>query len=125
MLGLSYYAFHLASSKNSQVCDTKEPKTICGTKNTPLEDTSQGKALFNSNCAACHKLDTKIIGPALHNTNLFTLNKWLLINKNKKINKNKFNQFGIDYHQTMWQKVLTEKDIKNLNAYFNSNCCVN
>jgi mono/diheme cytochrome c family protein len=28
-------------------------------------DAVQGKALFNSNCAACHKLDAKMTGPAL------------------------------------------------------------
>src|SRR6476660_7808088 len=28
-------------------------------------DPAQGKALFNANCAACHKLDAKATGPAL------------------------------------------------------------
>ena len=28
-------------------------------------DVAAGKALFNANCAACHKLDTKMTGPAL------------------------------------------------------------
>src|SRR6476660_4064896 len=28
-------------------------------------DPVQGKAIFNSNCAACHKLDAKMTGPAL------------------------------------------------------------
>ncbi|AWA29523.1 cytochrome C [Flavobacterium magnum] len=30
-------------------------------------DPAAGKALFNANCAACHKLDTKMTGPALRN----------------------------------------------------------
>ncbi|OYU82258.1 MAG: cytochrome C [Flavobacterium sp. BFFFF1] len=30
-------------------------------------DAAAGKALFNSNCAACHKLDAKATGPALRN----------------------------------------------------------
>ena len=30
-------------------------------------DPVKGKALFNSNCAACHKLDKKMTGPALRN----------------------------------------------------------
>lgn len=125
ILGLSYYAFYLVSSKSNQVCGTKEPEIICGTKNTPLdEDASQGKTFFNANCAACHKLDAKITGPALRNTNLFTLKKWLLTNKNKKINKNKFDMLGIDYHRVTWQETITDKDIKNLNAYINSTCCV-
>ncbi len=28
-------------------------------------DPDRGKQLFNSNCAACHKLDQKMTGPAL------------------------------------------------------------
>src|SRR5690606_17738128 len=30
-------------------------------------DPVKGKALFNTNCAACHKLDAKMTGPALRN----------------------------------------------------------
>jgi len=30
-------------------------------------DSAKGKALFNANCAACHKLDKKMTGPALRN----------------------------------------------------------
>src|SRR6476646_290611 len=30
-------------------------------------DPVKGKALFNANCAACHKLDSKATGPALRN----------------------------------------------------------
>jgi mono/diheme cytochrome c family protein len=28
-------------------------------------DVKAGKSLFNANCAACHKLDKKLVGPAL------------------------------------------------------------
>ncbi len=30
-------------------------------------DPANGKSLFNSNCAACHKLDKPMTGPALRN----------------------------------------------------------
>ena len=30
-------------------------------------DPAKGKTLFNTNCAACHKLDKKMTGPALRN----------------------------------------------------------
>jgi cytochrome c2 len=50
-------------------------------------DPVNGKALFNANCAACHKLDKKMTGPALRNveTRLYEdegldrawLNKWI------------------------------------------------
>ena len=32
---------------------------------TTAQDAKAGKSLFNANCAACHKLDKKLIGPAL------------------------------------------------------------
>ncbi len=35
------------------------------TSNAQTADPVKGKELFNSNCAACHKLDTKATGPAL------------------------------------------------------------
>lgn len=44
-----------------------------------------GKKIFNANCAACHKLDTKLIGPALANISdkrsADWLNSWIKDNK--------------------------------------------
>ncbi len=37
----------------------------------------KGKQLFNANCAACHKLDKKLIGPALGKITDKQSNKWL------------------------------------------------
>jgi len=37
----------------------------------------KGKNLFNANCAACHKLDKKLIGPALANITDKRSKKWL------------------------------------------------
>ncbi|ENA1804328.1 c-type cytochrome [Flavobacterium psychrophilum] len=39
-------------------------------------DAVQGKALFNSNCAACHKLDAKMTGPALRGVTAKHDKKW-------------------------------------------------
>lgn len=36
-----------------------------------------GKKLFNTNCAACHKLDKKLIGPALKGVSERRTNEWL------------------------------------------------
>ena len=33
----------------------------------PAGDVAKGKQLYNTNCAACHKLDSKMTGPALRN----------------------------------------------------------
>ena len=40
-------------------------------------DPVKGKELFNSNCAACHKLDAKMTGPALRGISPRLTNEWL------------------------------------------------
>ena len=40
-------------------------------------DYNKGKQLYNANCVACHRLDTKLIGPALGNISDKRANKWL------------------------------------------------
>jgi len=40
-------------------------------------DPVKGKDLFNSNCAACHKLDAKMTGPALRGISSRLTNEWL------------------------------------------------
>jgi mono/diheme cytochrome c family protein len=40
-------------------------------------DPVQGKALFNANCAACHKLDAKMTGPALRGVSAKYEKPWL------------------------------------------------
>ncbi len=40
-------------------------------------DAVNGKKLFNANCAACHKLDKKLIGPPLKGINDKRSNEWL------------------------------------------------
>ena len=41
-------------------------------------DPAKGKQLFNANCAACHKLDAKLIGPALKGITDKLDEKWLI-----------------------------------------------
>ena len=40
-------------------------------------DVANGKKLFNSNCAACHKLDKKVLGPKLGGISELRDNAWL------------------------------------------------
>ncbi|MGV3697638.1 c-type cytochrome [Flavobacterium sp.] len=42
-------------------------QSFCGTMSETVNDpnTQEGKRIFNSNCAACHKLDAFATGPAL------------------------------------------------------------
>ena len=41
------------------------------------QDAANGKKLFQANCAACHKLDKKLVGPALKGITEKRENKWL------------------------------------------------
>lgn len=41
-------------------------------------DAEKGKQLFNANCAACHKLEAKLIGPALKGITDIRDQKWLI-----------------------------------------------
>ena len=42
------------------------------------QDVEAGKKLFNANCASCHKLDKKVIGPALAGVTERRTNEWLI-----------------------------------------------
>ena len=41
-------------------------------------DPEKGKGIFNANCAACHKLDKKLIGPALEGISERRTREWLI-----------------------------------------------
>lgn len=49
------------------VSKVKEPIVFCGTSLIYNEYEGEGRQLFNTNCAACHKLDKNMTGPALRN----------------------------------------------------------
>lgn len=90
------------------------------------QDVAKGKELFNSNCAACHKLDGVSTGPALrgvvdrHDGNVEWLHKWIkssssLIKSGDAAAVKLFND---------WNKVvmndfpgLSDEDIDNILAY--------
>jgi mono/diheme cytochrome c family protein len=44
---------------------------------TSAGDPAKGKEIFNANCAACHKLDAKMTGPALRNVGAKYDKEWL------------------------------------------------
>ena len=41
-------------------------------------DAANGKSIFNSQCAACHKLDKKVVGPALGDVTQRRSTEWLV-----------------------------------------------
>jgi len=87
------------------------PVSFCGTQAFELTgNLYKGKEIFNSNCAACHKLDSKSTGPALRDVDSLILVKWML-KKNHKIDSTKIENLGIDYHRTMFKYVLNEDNL--------------
>ena len=61
---IALYVFSLKS--DNSIVQTQETVMFCGTVEPALADKAiEGKKIFNTNCAACHKLDKLMTGPAL------------------------------------------------------------
>ncbi len=95
-------------------CATPTP-FFCGNPNL-TENQEEGKEIFNSNCAACHKLDAKNTGPALRGVDSLVFVKWI-IGENHKIDTTKIEDLGIDYHRTMFTDYVKEKELKLIIEY--------
>lgn len=109
LVGIIFYEIKTYKPPTNWYCKTPVP--VCGTKYPELtENQNKGKEIFNSNCAACHKLDAKSTGPALRSTDSLVLVKWIL-QKNRKIDSTKIETFGIDYHRSMFKEVINEKNL--------------
>ena len=87
-------------------------------------DPVNGKKLFNANCAACHKLDKKLIGPALGGVTERRENAWLQawIKDNNALRASgdqdaidTFNEYN-GMPMTAYPQ-LTEQDINDILAY--------
>ena len=93
--------------------------SICGTQPLKLtENENKGREIFNSNCAACHKLDFKSTGPALRGTDSLVFIDWI-IEKKHKIDTTKIEELGKDYHRTMFKDYVKEKDLALIIQYCN------
>lgn len=88
------------------------------------QDAAKGKALFNANCAACHKLDAKMTGPALRGVadkyEKEWLYKWIknsadLIKSGDERANKIFNEFNKSPMTAFPQ--LSNEDIDNILAY--------
>ena len=89
-------------------------------------DYANGKKLFNTNCAACHKLDKKLIGPALGGVTEKRENAWLQawIKDNNALRASGdqdaidiFNEYN-GMPMTAYPQ-LTEQDINDILVYTN------
>ena len=87
-------------------------------------DIAKGKSLFNANCAACHKLNKNLIGPALAGVSAKYEKEWLytwIKNSNAMIKS------GDERAVTIWEEwnkaamnafpQLSNMDIDNILAY--------
>ena len=107
-------------------CGTVSPKAICGTDNMLTENGRMGRNLFNSNCAACHKLYKKAVGPALKgvlqrnnyysNEYFYTLitNEQELIDQNDEYSVSLRREYNFNFKH---QFKLSNKEIEQLMEY--------
>lgn len=84
----------------------EEKIAVCGTPNTIVingkvlnEQLKEGRKLFKINCAACHKLEKRLIGPALGNIKMDSITFYNLLTIrdtiNSKPHKPSFSQLSI------------------------------
>jgi mono/diheme cytochrome c family protein len=66
-LALLTFSFTSMAQDAAPAAVTAAPTTAAPAAPAAGGDPIKGKELFNTNCAACHKLDTKSTGPALRN----------------------------------------------------------
>ncbi|MCR4033145.1 MULTISPECIES: c-type cytochrome [Flavobacterium] len=115
LVGVIFYQIKYNPSYSDLNCQTPVP--FCGTKPPELtEKEKEGQIVFNSNCAACHKLDARSTGPALRSKDSLVFVKWI-IGKNHKIDTTKIEELGIDYHRMMFSERVKEKDLKLIIEY--------
>ncbi|KRD62733.1 hypothetical protein ASE40_02795 [Flavobacterium sp. Root935] len=114
LVGIIFYEIKTYKASENWYCQTPIP-TFCGTANLS-ENQEKGKEIFNSNCAACHKLDVRSAGPALRNVDSIVFMKWI-INKNHKIDSAKIENLGLDYHRTKFTEYVKEKEIALIIEY--------
>lgn len=90
-------------------------------------DAAAGKALFNSQCAACHRLDKRLVGPPLKGVSDKYEKEWLyqwIRNSSELINSGDARAIAIweEYNKVPMTAfpLLTDADIDNLLAYIDA-----
>ncbi len=90
------------------------------------QDATNGKKIFKTNCAACHKLDKKLVGPPLRNISEKRETKWL---KSWIKDNNAFRKSGDALAKEVFEEnnkmpmtafpQLSDKDLDDVIAYLN------
>lgn len=108
----------LVLKQNSSLAENAAIDQInfCGTQAFYEENHAEGKKIFNTNCAACHRLDRKMIGPALRNiaTTYDSMNLSNYIRGKKHTIEDK--GYGLD---CIIFPQLSDEDIMDLLSYTN------
>jgi mono/diheme cytochrome c family protein len=115
-----------SATANAPVASIPAPAAVADAAANPAGggDPVQGKALFNTNCAACHKLDNKSTGPALRGVadkhSKDWLYKWIhnsseVIKSGDPVAVALFNEYNKSVMTAFPQ--LSNADIDNIIAY--------
>ena len=110
---------YLIWSKSSII--EMHPVAFCGTvspKEYFVGNGKAGKQLFNTHCAACHRRDKRLTGPALANSDALFLQHWLT--KSPDTAPKKFTSSPRDYHQISFDSIISSKEIAQLQDYLES-----
>ncbi|MFV0237169.1 MAG: c-type cytochrome [Flavobacteriales bacterium] len=86
----------------------------------------KGETIFNNQCASCHRMDRKLVGPSLKNVTKRHPKKWLFsfISDNQTLIQNKDSSalsIWLEYNKSPMPnfKHLTKKELENLYYYLN------
>lgn len=108
LLGLFFYVEQSTTGK-----DVLVQEGFCGVQDSP--ETTAGKEIFNSNCAACHKLDAYILGPGLRDADHSVLKLWL---QDLPLSEDQV-EYGRAFHHKTFNSRLTAEDIQAIYQYVN------
>lgn len=115
VIGVSWFLLQSHKQSDEFVCGIQTPTFFCGNANLS-EEAQEGKRLFNSTCAACHKLNARMTGPALRNTDSIVFHKWMYY-ENSKIDTTKLDQIGLDYHRNLSKNNFKIVDLNTIFEY--------
>ena len=87
--------------------------------------TERGKEIFKSMCSACHKIDQRVIGPALAGVTKKRTPEWIMnmiMNPNQMVKENaQARKLLAEYISPMANQNLTEEETRFVLEYFRRN----
>jgi len=87
--------------------------------------TERGKEIFKSMCSACHKIDQRVIGPALGGITKRRTPEWIMnmiMNPDQMVKENaQARKLLAEYISPMANQNLTEEETRSILEYFRDN----